>query len=610
MDVDVKLRRNVYIIIIVILLLAITVQVSRSEFIMKFSQNHDLAKDRPTLMTLSKQQLPADASEPQYCVVYDSKDEYSVKVKDNAVKMLRYMKKNAVGMDSATSPLIYDNCRMMVVTNQELDPIRNIDKLGDYVENGGYVMFASSLQQDEMFYQIYRKLGIVSVGNQFQTNGIELKSNVLIGEKGLQMNEAFLNNTSSSVEIDGDSELLAASHDGTPLMWKRAYGKGSFMVFNGTILQEKINRGLLAGGISMLEPDFIYPVFNTKQLFIDDFPSPIRSGTTPLIYDAYKKDIPRFYHDIWWPDMLKAAKQSDFKYTAVLIQSYRDQVKPPFRYPIDEDRYNLISYGREIIKSGGEIGIHGYNHQALTMDEDVAGAYEYKTWNSYEDMYASIEEVVRYLQDSFPSYQPSTYVPPSNVLSQEGRKALPAAWPDLATISSLYEEDAQNLSYVQEFEIAADGIVEMPRVTSGYVEAPFERWAEANTASSLGVFSHFVHPDDVIDSERGKGLTWKKLYDQFSEKLERVSRTYPWLRSMTATEGANSLVNTLTSQVSLKKEPNRMVGQINNFREDMYFILRTERSIGQLKHCKVSKIDEHTYLVTAEQDKFEIGLGG
>ncbi|HWO54321.1 MAG TPA: DUF2194 domain-containing protein [Paenibacillus cookii] len=610
MNVDVKLKRNVYIIIAAIVLMAVAVQVSRSEFIMEFSQNHDLAKDRQSLIALSKQQLPADAGEPKYCVVYDGNDEYGVKIKDNAVKMLQYMKKNTVSVNSAEAPVPFQNCRMIVFANQELDPIRNIAEVSDYVQNGGYVMFASSLQQDDMFYRLYRKFGIVSVGNQFQSNGIELKSNVLIGESGLQMNEPFINNTSSSVELDRDAELLAVSSEGTPLMWKRDYGKGSFMFFNGTILQEKINRGLLAGGISMLEPDFVYPVFNTKQLFIDDFPAPIRSGTTPLIYDAYKKDIPRFYHDVWWPDMLKAAKKSDFKYTAVLIQSYLDHVEPPFRYPVDEDRYNLISYGREVIKSGGEIGIHGYNHQALTMDPAVAGAYEYKTWKSEEDMAASIKEANRFLQEAFPSYQTYTYVPPSNVLSKEGRKLLPEAWPGLATIASLYEEDAQNLSYVQEYEIAADGIVEMPRVTSGYVEAPFERWAEANTVSSLGVFSHFVHPDDVIDSERGKGLTWEKLYDQFSSKLERVGKTYPWLRPMTATEGANSLVNTLTSQVSWTTEADRMTGRITNFREDMYFILRTERHIGQLKHCKVRKIDQNTYLVTAEKEKFEIGLGG
>lgn len=53
-----------------------------------------------------------------------------------------------------------------------------------------------------------------------------------------------------------------------------------------------------------------------------------------------------------------------------------------------------------------------------------------------------------------------------------------------------------------------------------------------------------------------------------------------------------------------------MTGRITNFREDMYFILRTERHIGQLKHCKVRKIDQNTYLVTAEKEKFEIGLGG
>jgi hypothetical protein len=192
MNVDVKLKRNVYIIIAAIVLMAVAVQVSRSEFIMEFSQNHDLAKDRQSLIALSKQQLPADAGVPKYCVVYDGNDEYGVKIKDNAVKMLQYMKKNTVSVNSAEAPVPFQNCRMIVFANQELDPIRNIAEVSDYVQNGGYVMFASSLQQDDMFYRLYRKFGIVSAGNQFQSNGIELKSNVLIGESGLQMNEPFI----------------------------------------------------------------------------------------------------------------------------------------------------------------------------------------------------------------------------------------------------------------------------------------------------------------------------------------------------------------------------------------------------------------------------------
>lgn len=607
---EVRLKRNVYIIVIGILVLAIMVQVAHSQFVMQSSRNHNFIHDRQSLEALSKQVLPVQSTEPLYCVVYDSRDEYSVKVKNNTEKVLRYMKKNTAIINSVEAPLQAEKCRAVIVTNQQLDLIPNSSSLVGYVENGGFVMFASSLEQDRTFYEIYRKLGFIGTGEPYQAIGIELKSNVLVGVNGLKIDQPFIVNTANSAEIDGEAQLLAISTKGTPLMWKRDYGKGSFVVFNGTMLQEKYNRGLLAGGLSLLEPEFMYPIFNTKQMFIDDFPAPFPKGTKPVLYDAYHKDIPKFYHDIWWPDMLRLAKQTDIKYTAVLIQSYLDRVTPPFRYPIDEERYNLISYGREIIKSGGEIGIHGYNHQPLQLNQEAADHFGYKAWPNIENMVESVQEVVRFFRGSYPSYNVTTYVPPSNVLSNEGRKALLEAWPELIAICSLYQEDASNLSFVQEFEIAEDGVVEMPRVTSGFLDEPFERWEEANTITTLGVFSHFVHPDDVIDDARGKNLSWEKLYDGLTEKLKRVKATYPWLRAMTATEGANSLVNSLTSQVSLKFTTEGIQGQIINFKEDSFFILRTERNMRQLKNCDVKKIDEHTYLVTAKKEKFEIGLGG
>ena len=91
-------------------------------------------------------------------------------------------------------------------------------------------------------------------------------------------------------------------------------------------------------------------------------------------------------------------------------------------------------------------------------------------------MAAATKEAVDFAHKAFPSYSMVSYVPPSNVLSPEGREALKKSWPSLAVIASLYPEDGNNLAYVQEYTIAEDGILEMPRVTSGYSEGDFERW--------------------------------------------------------------------------------------------------------------------------------------
>lgn len=609
----VHFNRDVYIILCAIVILTLVLQIGRSEYVLQSSKNSSLVKDRKIISQQSNIQSNVQSNvsvdESMYCVVFDSMDQDSILVKNNTMKTLEYMKKKIKTIDIFNEELMLDECVTTIITNQQLDPLGDITVVSDYVNRGGYVMFANTFELDSNFYQIYRKLGVTASGDWKNTMGIELNSNVLIGEKGLIIDDPFVFNVANTVELDDSAELLASSLEGIPLMWKKSYGQGAFLVFNGTMLQVKINRGLLAGGISLVEPDFIYPIFNSKLVFIDDFPAPIRQGTTPSIYDAYHKDIPQFYRDIWWPDMLKVAKRTGLKYTAVLIQSYNDKVEEPFQSPDDEDRHNLISYGREVIKSGGEIGIHGYNHQSLQSSNYVADYYEYNPWNSIETMSKSVAEVLEFTNKAFPKYQLLTYVPPSNMLSEEGREALKKAWPDLMVISSLYEEDMNNVSYVQEYEVAEDGIIEMPRVTSGYLDTPFERWAEASTLTQLGVYSHFIHPDDLLDEERGKQMSWEDLYKGFNFKMNRLKTTYPWMRATTSAEGAIEMEKTLNSHVNWTRDVHAIRGEISNYHGDLYYILRTERTIGKLNNCLVNKIDHNTYLVNAKNEKFEIGLG-
>ena len=60
----------------------------------------------------------------------------------------------------------------------------------------------------------------------------------------------------------------------------------------------------------------------------------------------------------------------------------------------------------------------------------------------------------------------SVYVPPSNVLSEEGRALLASKYfLQIRTIASNYFSG--EFAYVQEFEAADDGIVEQPRIISG-----------------------------------------------------------------------------------------------------------------------------------------------
>lgn len=584
-------------------------QISRTQFVLKFQQNQHLIEQRDQILADSSSDDEIVMSGNNYCIFYEADDEDSVKLKNNALQTLQYMKKKSTEVNTTDKQGTLVNCDVAIIAMDELEKVSSADKIDQFVFNGGYMLFMTMLDIDKSYQILYRKFGVSSFNDYLLTNGIHTVSNVLIGEKGLFLDDNFIINASISVGLDDGAELLAESATKTPLLWKNEYGDGAFITFNGTMLLEKMNRGFFAGALSLLEPNFIYPIFNTKVFFIDDFPAPIVKGKAPIIYEEYKKDTPSFFQEVWWPNMLQAATKYDIKYTGAIIESYNDRVAPPFNNTEDKDSHYLISYGRELIKSGGELGFHGYNHQSLVLDEEVSDSFGYNVWKNEADMSEAVEELLTYTKDAFPGYTITSYVPPSNVLSKDGREALKKVWPGLTVISSLYGEDASGMSYMQEFEVAKDGIIEMPRITSGYFETEYDHWAEANTMTALGVFSHFVHPDDVLSSDRSNNMGWEESYKLFNKYMERVQKTYPWVRAMPATEAALDVAKTLQTQISLEYEKNSIKGTITNFKSDTSYILRTKQKIRRSKNCTTSKIDKNTYLVIANDSKFTIELG-
>ncbi len=602
--------KKVIFIIVIVFICGLIFQVSRTQFVLKSQANKQLIEQKDDILAgavnLSNYKQSSGNS---YCILYKGKDKHGIKIKNNTKKSLEYMKKKTQEINIEEEKVNLDKCDVTLLTTNHIGDIGKIEKIENYVFNGGYIFAMTTLEIDTNYQIIYRKLGISSFSEYIDTKGIQLISNVLIGEKGLEIDDEFVSNFSIGVRLNDEAETLIKSMDETPLLWKSKYGKGAFMVFNGTILEEKINRGLLVGSLSLLEPYFIYSVFNEKLFYIDDFPAPVPKGNNSVIYKEYQRDIATFFNEIWWPNMLKIAEKYDLKYTGGVIESYGDKVTPPFNNTEDKDRHYLIEYGREILKSGGEIGFHGYNHQSLTIDQNVSDIFDYNAWRNVDEMSESIKELLEYAENAFPKYKVSAYIPPSNVFSQEGREALKAVWPNLTVISSLYEEDIVGRAYVQEFEIANDGIIEMPRITSGYFERDFDRWAEANTMTGLGFFSHFVHPDDVISTDRSNNLGWKEMYKDYEKYMSRVNRTYPWLRSMTSTEGALTLAKTLQSQVTWKNSEDSIEGTITNYAPNLYYILRSDKKIKRLHDCELQKIDTNTYLIEAKDEKFKIELG-
>jgi hypothetical protein len=595
------LVRRVAIIIIALTALAAGFQLLRSFGMVNLIKN---VNSNFILAQPVSSELPENADFENYLIVYDSNEENSLMTSRQVEKALFYMKKDYQKADCSQEVADLNGFDCVFFIIERLDHVANLDGYMDYVKKGGSIAFLIRPVVDKSFEGIADFIGIKEYEKKaYNPLGLRFDSDVMLGAKDFKTDSNIIKNSSLKVKISNNAVLQIGSYDGNPLLWTCNYGNGRFTVFNGTLLNEKVNRGLFTAIASLAVTDLIYPVMNIKMVHIDDFASPIPAGKDEKIYEEFSRDISQFYSEIWWPDMIKAAKKYELKYSGFIIEEYDNITSPPFKIADSARVRSMMLYGRELLGIGGELGLHGYNHQSLAPQGYIIQDLGYKSWDSVQDMAASISELIRFIHSVFGEYKLRAYVPPSNILSPEGRQAVISANPELKIIASLYNPNFEGDVYAQEFEIAEDGIIEFPRITAGYEKNDEQLWNIYNGANLYGLFAHFVHPDDVLDVKRNNGKGWTELYKEFDSLLNVVDSKFSWLRGFTISQAAQELVKYLECTVKVVHSGNTIKIYAGNFRENIYCIMRTSKEIKSTDNCDFIKIAPDAYLLTLKKEK-------
>lgn len=516
--------------------------------------------------------------------LYDGEDEASLKYQRNFQRVLHRMGLQGEFLDARRKDTVsYTDYDLVAVLFSDWDGLIGEDayRMLRYVEQGGRLFMGLMPAAPELVYRImYRQMGVIEYGNYVPIEGFTFAEELLAGSKGRTFQGESFFDTALGLQIDSTAQLyvtgLAEGRE-VPVVWKNQHGQGEILVFNATAIVGDTWTGVAGGCVATLLGDYIYPVINTKTVFIDDFPSPMYNAESQLIEEDYNRSVREFFRDIWWPDMQSAANRYGLSYVGLFIATYDDVVDPEeFSYIGDStEQY----FGNSLLDNGFEMGAHGYNHQSLALEGQVPEEMGYNPWAGEADMAASLSELRGIAEELFPGVKLYTYVPPSNYLSAEGRQAVKEALPDLQVISGVYTmEGEEGAVYVQDYVVAEDGIVEFPRATAGMLEDPFDDFTAMNIAGLYGVYSHFIHPDDILDEERGGGKDWQGLFNDFCDKLNLITAYYPGLRPMTAAEAAQEVRAAEALDVSLTVEDGRAEGVCNGFTGEAWCYLRTEKT--------------------------------
>ena len=540
-------------------------------------------------------------------VIMDSQQEDSQLAWEQFERIFQDMKVGTDVADLKTDTLPnLDSYETVVVLMSDLEPLKEgIIEISNWVKSGGSAMFAMALQKDTYASLIEQKLGIISSGyeNSF-VDSIYFDSDFLIGGgKSYAITDGF--DSARQVELSEKAQVYAWAKEpgGIPLIWENTYGDGKFVVDN-LGLYEKAVRGFYAASYSLLTDIGVYPVINGSAFYLDDFPSPVPSGDGTYVKRDYGTSIQEFYSNIWWPDMLNLASKYGLRYTGVMIENYEDKTDGEITKQTDHERFQY--FGNMVLHQGGELGYHGYNHQPLCLgDTDYGDVLPYKTWKNEKAMESAMSELMRFGKKMFPGTQMSVYVPPSNVLSEQGRKMLAQKFPQIKTIASNYF--AGECAYTQEFEVADDGIVEQPRIISGAILDDYMQMAAVSELNMHFVNSHFMHPDDLLDEDRGAKLGWEKLKNRLEEYMDWLYDSAPELRNLTGSElsGAIERYGALTYEKNVTDKSVEL--KLNHFYDEAYLMLRFNNGIpGKVTGGELEHVTGNLYLLHAVNDEVTI----
>ncbi len=581
------------------------------------AERYGVRKEDIEIVTPDTSSFTPPVEQEKSCLILTSEEDVSAIYRDMMGIVLDGMKigYDEAAVDGGLSEELLAGYRTVVITFQDWQSIgEDLQILFQWVKAGGHLMTTVSPVDSGSFRAAMQKIGVMDIGDEYPAvYGFRLKNNCMIGAgEGKVFSYAVEEEgllTSLPVELEEKCEVWMESEDGeVPLLWTKKQGEGKVAIINIAIA-DKYQRGFLCLAYSLLDDVTIYPVINASAFYLDDFPSPVPAGDSRYIQRDYGVDTATFYATIWWPTVLEWETKYGIRHTGLIIELYSDDVKAPFEKNVATSQF--LTYGNMLLNRGGELGIHGYNHMPLCLkgrDEDLQYG-EYELWDSIEDMVTALTEVRTFSESLFKENKIQVYVPPSNIISESGREALMEACPDIRVIASTYLTDADGIAYEQEFGVEENGIVNTPRVTSGCLIDDYQMIAALSELNFHFVQSHFMHPDDVLDEDRGAKEGWGALSQRFEEYLDWIYTSAPDIRDVTGSQMGSAVLEYDTVSMKRERTEDGLVVSLGGFSGEASFLMRVmEGEVTGTKGCTCERITGNLYLVCASEAKFVIEL--
>ena len=535
-----------------------------------------------------------------YLVIKDSNNiKGDVETLENLKDVFDFSKINYEIKDISDPTLDLNSYTNIIIVKSEYFDvdINFFNEVVEKVNNGAKLFFLNGYDLNNPFLKF---AGAEKSIDNRNGSGIRIKEEFYPGMKELKISRIYHNYWYSRVKLENNAKVFVTADNGDPLLWEIQRGKGRVLFSNSNLFTNINMQGFMKQFISNGVDIFISVSLNSKLFHIDDYPFPTPEGNEPVIYSEYGVDTPRFFKDIWWNDMKKIAEDNKIVYTAFMTTNYGlDSTEFELKNKIYIKYEDLNIQGRNLLKSGVEIGIHGFNHNSLSLSGGLnyENPEEGKPWDSILTMNIANKNFIEVGEKIYgKGFKFYSYVAPNNRLTNDGKLSLLNSFPDLKSLSGVFIKDENDKGLLTQ-KIGRDKDFPMfytlPRFSFGYLKDMNTMWNIFNGVAAYGYVSHFNHPDDVISPDRNFNSSWSRLKNEFEEIVKSVNNNYPELTPRTQLDLALEYSKIENLYLETKLDENEINLKTYNFKGEYTAELR-------LRGKKILSVEGGEYILKAK----------
>ena len=505
---------------------------------------------------------------------------------ENVKQALYYAKKgykvSTTAYDLNASDL--KDVKAIIVTTADLNTLGDMRIVMNAVQKRGINIFFATLPMegsDNYDNFCTEAMGIVSRTGEATIAGFQAfeglyaqKGDIVCNDYPLTVEDIRIDATCRKYIFEYSSDPSADQANTVPMLWRTVYGDGQVFVLNADFMQSKYAVGLCIAVLGAMEPEYAYPIIDAKVNFIDSFPF-ISYENGDAMMRLYNRDSQAFIKDQVWPNLVTMMKDSDIKFTGIYYAYITDASRKTTNFNTD----TLSYFKKQCSKYGCEFGVGGY-HKDLHFSREIE-----------EDAMDTSYNQFKY---NMGSYNIVTYKY-SNDISQAVQTEMLRKLRKTSVYVSKLEVPDGSTEYQADLGFAQSNIVNLP-VICEEVEPSFQDyWKACNTASGLGLSTHYFDMYDVITNTSNYSVEWMTYSQNRAKQFNLLNRGTSWLTERTSAQTGYRAKRYLCLMPEITFGSSELNIKCQNFDDSATFMVKTTKKL---------KPDDAKYIATKISDSF------